>query len=361
MNNTCRLRVAHLQPFVPHYREEFFCLMGGQTRQDIFTYDDMDRATAMKEGRTATRHIGCLKRGPLLVYNPLPLLRGHDVLVLMLHFGHLTTWLLLLTKWLHRRKIVLWGQGISVKRYLKEERRPDRLLRWMIALSDGAWIYMEKEARQWQRLFPRKPIVALKNTLSGAEAMTTYRPRDTIGELKAKYGIRQETVLLYCARFTPERRADLLTEAIAALDAERYAFVIIGGGASKPDFSIYNNVYDFGTLYDDSVKRELFALADIYFQPGWMGLSVVEAMASGLPVFTFRRTRETLQCVEYSYIEHMHNGFILDTTDYLRLILERLTKDDLRQMGDNGRRLVAEELTGRQMAERAMSIINAVS
>lgn len=360
MNSHHRPRIAHLQPLVPHYREEFFSQMSRQTHQDIFVYGAPAEAVAMHQGQTAVKRIGCVSRGAVLLYNPLPLLRGHDVLVLMLHIGHLTTWLLLLTRWLHRRKIILWGQGISVRRYLKEEQQPDRWLRWMLAMADGAWIYMDREADHWRRLLPSKPIAALRNTLSGARAMTRYRPTVTTEALRAKYGISQETVLLFCARFTATRRADLLVQTIERLDAERYAFVIIGGGTPRPDFSAYDNVYDFGALYDENIKRELFALADVYYQPGWVGLSIVEAMASGLPVVTFRRTAETLQCVEYDYIEHLHNGIIVDTIEYLQLMLERLTKDDLRHMGDNGRRMVAEELTTEQMVERALQIVRRV-
>lgn len=195
----------------------------------------------------------------------------------MLHFAHLGTWILLLTKWLHHKKIILWGQGISVRRYLKEEKKPDWKLKWMIALADGIWFYMDKEKDQWQKYFPDKPMVALCNTLSGVDEMTKYQPDLTKDELKAKYGVKQDVIFIFCARFTADRRVDLLLETIKRLDDEKYGFVIIGSGKCKPDFSSYGNVYDFGAVYDTAVKRELFALADIYFQPGWVGLSIVEA------------------------------------------------------------------------------------
>ncbi len=63
-------------------------------------------------------HIVCkhipskLIKGKLLFYNPFSLLgKENKVLVLMLHFAHLGTWILLLTKWLHHKKIILWGAG----------------------------------------------------------------------------------------------------------------------------------------------------------------------------------------------------------------------------------------------------------
>ena len=284
--------------------------------------------------------------------------KNYDTLVLMWHFGHISTWLLLITKFIHRKKIILWGQGISVKRYLKEEKKPNPLLKWMLALADGAWVYMPKEANLWQNIFPSKNIVALNNTLSGTNEMLEYKSLCQKVELKRKYHIKENKILIFCARFTnPYRRTDLLIEAIEKLEKEQFGFIIIGEGAHKPDFSKYNNVYDFGAQYDIKIKKELFELADLYFQPGWVGLSIVEAMAYGKPICTFVRNKETLQCVEYSYIVDGVNGLIFkDITDCVNRI-SKLTIDDIKRMGNNGRLLVKEKLTICNMVKNACSII----
>ena len=366
-------RVAILQPEIPHYRTEFFNLLCERVEGlDLFTYNSeksMKRSGFCIDANLNAnqRHIGNWNVHGVLMYNPMPFcLKNDDTLVLMLHFAHVTTWLLLLTKWLHRKKIILWGQGISVKRYLKESKKPDWKLRWMMALADGAWIYEEPEAKQWQAIFPHKPIVALNNTLSGVEEMIkngnvnlnlNHNGKGS-QEIKEKWGIMQEVVFIFCARFENNyRRTDLLVEAIERLDAEKYGFIIIGEGRNKPDFTKYKNVHDFGAVYDTSVKRELFAVADIYFQPGWVGLSIVEAMAYGKPVFTFRRSEETLQCVEYCYIEEGRNGLIFDDMEDCLKQIEGLTKERIRRMGEASRLLVQNKLTPKQMVENAVSIL----
>ena len=358
-------RIAHLQPMIPHYREEFFSRLGDMTRQDIYTFesDDLSKAQSFNIGSTAHKHIACKSFRGFLLYNPLPLLRGdYDVLVLMLHIGHITTWLLLLTKLFHRKKIILWGQGISVKRYLKEERKPDWKMRLQMSLADGVWLYMEKERQQWSRIFPHKPMTALNNTLTGVEDMARYKPDVTVDDLKKKYGITQHTVLIFCARFeNNHRRADLLVETIKRLDPRRFAFIIIGAGKHKPDFTPYANVHDFGAVYDTNVKRELFAVADIYFQPGWVGLSIVEAMAYGKPVFTFRRSDQTLQCVEYSYIQDGWNGMLLDDIDHCITAITTITDEETRSMGEHARELVTSRLAVKEMAGRAMEVIGKVT
>ena len=358
------ISIAHLQPIIPHYREEFFYLMGKTTEQDVFIYDDVNKASkdSFNLGSTCCKRISSLTLpGGFMINNPLPLLsKKYNALILMLHFGHLTTWLLLLTKWLHRKKIILWGQGISVKRYLREEKKPDWKLRLMISLADGVWFYMDKEMDQWQKLFSRKPMIALRNTLSGVNAMTQYVPEHSVSQLKQKYGIKEDVVLVFCARFTANRRVDLLLETIKRLNPEVFGFIIIGDGAYKPDFSEYHNVHDFGQLYDTSVKRELFAIADIYFQPGWVGLSIVEAMAYGKPIFTFKRSNETLQCVEYSYIRDRVNGRIFTDVEECVSCIEKIKKNEIHSLGKNARDYVKDNITIQQMVNNGMNVINAV-
>lgn len=359
-------RIAFLQPEVPHYRKEFFQDIGNYCeRSAIFVYNSFSFAKekGFEVDTTGLNYIANKKiKNIILLYTPFPLLsKKYDTLVLMLHFAHITTWGLLLTKFIHRKKIILWGQGISVKRYLREEKKLDWKLKWQIGMADGVWLYMEKEAKQWRKIFPDKPIVALNNTLSGVKEMTDYMPHASKDDFKNKYAIKQNTILIFCARFENNyRRTDLLLEAIQRLDAKKYGFIIIGAGKNKPDFSIYENVYDFGAVYDTSIKQELFYIADLYFQPGWVGLSIVEAMAYGKPICTFVRSEETKQCVEYSYIEDGVNGLVFSDIDDCINRISMLGAEDIYRLGQNARHL-AKSLTPEKMAENALTVINAVS
>ena len=120
---------------------------------------------------------------------------------------------------------------------------------------------------------------------------------------------------------------------------------------------MFDNVYDFGAVYDTNVKRELFAIADIYFQPGWVGLSIVEAMAYGLPVFTFRRSEQTKQCVEYSYIRNSQNGMIFEDMDECVSVISGIGQSEIRRLGENAKELVRMHLMPAQMAEKAYSVV----
>lgn len=319
--------------------------------------------TVQKEGfciGLLSKHIANISKGGFVFYNPLTLLCGrYDTLVLMLHQGHLTTWLLLFTKPLHRKKIILWGQGISVKRYLKEEKYPNPLMKWQIAMADGVWIYLEREAQMWRSHFPRKKIVALNNSVTGITKMLDYEPTQTRGQLKEKYGITENIVFIFCARFgSPFRRVDLLEEIIRRMDTKRYGFIIIGAGKGKPDFSQYKNVHDFGAVYDDSIKRELFFISNMYIQPGWIGLSVVEAMAYGLPVCSFnRRGDEIRHGVEFGLLRNGENSILADSVDEFVDRVGHISASEMIALGKNAKDFIRQNNTPEIMADNAMSIL----
>lgn len=355
-------KVALLNPLVPHYREAFFKQLASHIDLDIYVYEEK---SGNANFNVSDLHVKRIKSfgflgDRIIFYNLFPLLsKKYDTLVLMLHFGHLSSWILLLTQFFHRKKIILWGQGISVKRYLKEQKRPNFLFRLMIGLSDGVWLYTEEEQKQWKKIFPHKSIVALNNTISGVEAVlaTNYTAEER-KDLKEKHGIRQEICFIYCARFdNPHRRFDLMVQTIEQLDPVRYGFIMIGEGAYKPDFTSYSNVYDYGKVYDKALKDELFAIADLYYQPGWVGLSVVEAMAYGKPILTFRRSDQVLQCVEYSYIQDGQNGILLNNIEELKQALSNTLQQDIREMGEASKQIVKSKLLMARMTENALSIL----
>lgn len=351
--------IAILQPFIPHYREDFFKGLNEQLECDIFCYETKRIETdKFQQAAISIMPVGSIQYKGFLLYNPFTVIKKkYQTLVLMLNIGHLTTWLLLLTKFIHRKRIILWGHGISVKRYIQEEKKPSKLMRWMIGLSDGIWFYTEAEQELWKKTFPSLKSVSLNNTISDVDEIIKVPEADK-NSLRKKYGIAQKRVLIFCARFNiQERRIDLLLNAIERLDRTRFGFIIIGDGNLKPDFTKYSNVYDFGALYDRKIKEELFQSADIYFQPGWVGLSIVEAMAYGKPVFSFKRTEDILQCVEYTYIKVGVNGLFFDNMEDLITTLINVDDTTLDTMGSNGKKFARECLSMQYMISSGVSLI----
>jgi glycosyltransferase involved in cell wall biosynthesis len=356
--------IAILQPLVPHYREHFFNRLQEQAPFDLYCYDGADalQKRNLAAGTTTVKQLPSWSVGPFVLYNPLRFFnRNYKVLVLMLNFAHLSTWMILLLKPLLKQKVILWGHGISVKRYVQEEQQPSRLLKWMMQLADATWFYTAREMDLWRQVIPDMNAVALNNTISEVEKIM-QQPAPDKAAMREKYQVHARRVLIYCARFNEAgRRIDLLLKLIEETDPAEYAFIIIGAGKYKPDFSPYAHVHDFGAVYDPAVKRELFGLADLYFQPGWIGLSAVEAMAYGKPVCTFKRTEAVLQCVEYSYIRDGYNGLIFENMDACLFMLDKLSEEEIREMGQHATKFVQEHLTMTAMVNNALHSLHAMN
>ena len=98
--------------------------------------------------------------------------------------------------------------------------------------------------------------------------------------------------------------------------------------------------------------------ADLYLQPGWVGLSIVEAFAYGLPVLTFKRSLDTLQCVEYDYIEDRHNGLIYRDLKSCLSKISDLSKKDIEFLSKNAMTYAKNKLTMDQMIQNALVTLN---
>ena len=149
--------IAILQPLVPHYRKDFFNALKNEFQVDIYQYykKNDEESKYYSKSAISTKRIRSFSIGPFLLYNPFTLLKSkYTHLVLPLHIGHITTWLLLFTRFIHHKKIILWGHGISVKRYTKEEKKPSELLKWMIKHSYGCWFYTINELNIWRKKIP---------------------------------------------------------------------------------------------------------------------------------------------------------------------------------------------------------------
>lgn len=354
--------IAVLQPHIPHYREAFFKGLNDYSSTKVYCYESTESAERdnFKKADVETIFLKSYSIGPFMWYDLNPFLsKKVNTLVLMLDFKHLSTWLLLLTQFIHGKKIILWGQGISIKNFLKQEKTTFLPLKLFLKLSDGVWCYTTKELDMWKKRMPALNAVALNNTISGIADILKVPMLYTHDKevLKEKYGIKQPLILIFCARFNAVRRIDLLLDVIEKVDSEKIGFVIIGSGEQKPSFKNYAHVYDFGSVYDFSLKTELFSLSDIYFQPGWLGLSVVEAMAYGKPVFSFVRSKSVYQCVEYAYIGQGYNGELFNSKEELLDKLDKIKLKEIDRLGKNARDFCITKLSINNMVQNAVSLL----
>lgn len=356
------LKIALIQPRIPDYREMFLSALSNLYKVDIYVYNPTYKMTEKHMAPAAipaqTLH-GFNFLNIIWVYSISVLLkRRYNLIIIPAEVRSPSAWLLLFICKLKKIKTILWGHGISISRYLEEEKKYPWFKKMFHNLADHIWLYTDYEKKILAAHINAKKISALNNTINTRALVQADLSVAKKKRLKEKYQIRNEIVFVFCARFSSiQRRADKLLELISKLDKKKYGFIIIGDGPYKPDFASLDNVYDFGAVYDVRIKNELFNLADLYLQPAYLGLSVAEALAYGKPVLTYKRSQQIRQGVEINYIRSLWNGYIAEDSNDLLTFIQELTPSTLETLQQNARQYATENLSVEKMIFNANSAI----
>lgn len=356
------MKIGILYPRLSHYREEFFQAIMQKYETDFFIYESKEESKKKKykNSQIFTHHLATYTLfNKIRLVNISPFLKKkYDILILIGEMRSLSIWVLLLLMKMSNTKTILWGHGISIHSYIEEEKALNPIRVFFHRLADHNWFYTEKEVEIWKNYINKKKLTSLNNTINIEEILN--EPLRNKIQLKKKYNIATKINFIFSARFSnPYRRTDLLLELINRLDSTKYGFIIIGDGELKPSFKSYNNVYDFGAVYDRKSKTELFQIADIYFQPGWIGLSCTEALAYGKMVLTFERSSEVKQCVEYAYLNH-ENSYIAKNIDDLLSFIYSLDQQSIERYSKNAREYAKNNLTMETMINNGLDSLSKI-
>ncbi len=131
---------------------------------------------------------------------------------------------------------------------------------------------------------------------------TTFRPLEPREPYRSEYGVQPwQTAFYFGARFDYTKHVDRVVDALQGYDDPRAVFLIAGDGVLAPDVRALAarnpNVRVLGTVPRAELPR-LHAAADVQFwgsvDVDYPGLVVMEAMSSGLPVYTSDETMNPL-------------------------------------------------------------------
>jgi glycosyltransferase involved in cell wall biosynthesis len=355
--------IAIIQPIITDYRSEFFNNISQNTKLDLYIYNNinLERVKGFSiDNDMSTRKLKSFTIGPFFIYNIIPFLnKKYEYLVIIGNVKHLSAWLLLVIGRFIGLKVIVWGHGISIPRYISESKRIPFIRLLMYRLAYGAWFYTEIEMNLYLNKIKKLTAVSLNNSISEVDEIIKIEPLNVEKKniIKAKYKITTKYNLIICTRFEhPHRKADELLQIIQGINDD-WGLIVIGDGELKPDFSSLENIYDFGSIYEREVKNELFLISDLYIQLGAIGLSVVEAFAYRLPIITLKRSHFTHHGVEYSYITDELNGFLCEDLKDVIFKINTFNKDICETMGINAQKFVKDNLSIRKMANSALSII----
>ncbi len=221
-----------------------------------------------------------------------------------------------------------------------------------ITISNQLHATADSEALNLKKLGYNKKIFVVPNCID-VEAI----------QIKESWHRRKK--ILFLSRVHPKKGINFLIDAVAALRDQMndYEVIIAGEGTteyinelkSQATTSGVDNIFKFvGGIYGPD-KWRLYQAADLFVLPTHsenFGIVVAESLASGTPVVTTTGTPwqelTTYNCGWYTPV---------GTAPLIEAIKQffALSPDELKQMGINGRRLVSQKYSVKQVAEEMYS------
>lgn len=220
---------------------------------------------------------------------------------------------------LHHIPVIYWNHGINLK--TPDNRLKNAVFHFIHDRCDALITYTPEMRKYFSEKNQEKLFVAY-NTLNFEDIDKDAVPSKE--ETKAKYGIREDKVILYISRMLPYKRVNLLMECFA--DVENVAVVMVGPGfsqAQKQTAEAHANLYYLGEKYGSEVNA-IYKMGDVFSTPGHIGLAVNEAMFWGLPIVLL----EGVHAPEIYYMKPGVTGYLAKDEDDFRAYMLDLLQDD---------------------------------
>jgi glycosyltransferase involved in cell wall biosynthesis len=261
--------------------------------------------------------------------------RRYDVVVVPEIIHNLTVWLIVFSRSLLRRPVVLFGFGYRPRSSSMGSRLRNVARGLLLRRADSIISYTERGRRDCldQGIDPSRLFV-LQNTVDTEHLRDVASGIDPliVRETHDRYSPR--LVIAFLGRLVREKHADVLIDAVSMLEARNVdaALLVVGDGPERDALerraSGVDNVHFFGRVYDEVELARLLLASDLLAIPGRIGLTCVHGFSYSLPALT---TSEAIvqQSPEYDYLKDDVNCLILPELDaeVYATALERLARD----------------------------------
>lgn len=318
-------RVCIVQRRLTHYRVPLFERLRAELDAlDIELSLLVGKATPAEESRRDSGEIHWARTVPThyiagsrLCWQPINrYLSGIELLVVTQENSLLANHGLLLLP--RKFSFAFWGHGANLQRdgpgALKE-----RFKRWTNRYADWWFAYTQMSAALVEQTgFPPDRITTLNNAIDTSELR---RQMDSVTD-EEKAALRQELrlgngpVAAFVGSFHPDKRLDLLFLAADALREfyPEFRLLVIGDGPKRDAVENYSACRPWCSFVGTKTGREKavhLAVADVMLNPGLVGLGLLDAFASGVPLVT---TDCRLHSPEIAYLKHNENGVITENS-----------------------------------------------
>lgn len=214
-------------------------------------------------------------------------------------------------------RLAFWGHGANLQA-TDDQSWAERFKRWTTCRVDWWFAYTDISAALVQRCgFDPERITVLNNSIDTSALRADVAAAGLLrrDELRRSLGLQADgPVAVFVGSLYADKRIDWLVAAAAALRARipGAQLAIAGAGPLEPMVRAAAS-QDAGIVYVGAVsgprKAKLLACADVMLNPGLVGLGILDAFATGLPLLTTTSRRHG---PEIAYLHHGVNGLMVD-------------------------------------------------
>jgi glycosyltransferase involved in cell wall biosynthesis len=279
-------KVVVLQTVSTDYRQALWRALAALTGGDVLIlagarYFDPTIATRHEVGSPLMKvHNRYLFGRRLLAQRvPLRLLLSAETVIAELNPRILTTWGVVAARRVLGRRTVLWGHACSRHGPLSTA---DQVRQVMRHLAHTVVVYTDREQAALARRMPTKDVVVAPNGLLPRADMMPRAPSDSVRDF------------IYVGRLVAQKRPDLLVEAyLRARDRlpATARLLIVGSGPLRESLEqvviaagATERVRFFGHVSQLTELRAVYATALASVSPGYVGLSITQSLAFGVPM-----------------------------------------------------------------------------
>ncbi|WP_207345848.1 glycosyltransferase [Arthrobacter sp. E3] len=269
---------------LPKYRAECIGLLKNEFADDLSIYiSDAHLDPSVKSGiptnyyNRMTMHRAFTGKLFLQIASDFTPLRARNIVV-DLNPRSVTAWLLLISRYIIRRRTLVWGHVHPQK---GASSRTKYLRLAMRRLSAGTILYTYKDMLKARADLPNARVWVAPNSLYKAEM------------IRAGSGDSVRDNVLYVGRFEPAKKVGLLLKSFAQIEKilPDVGLVLVGGGTEEgmlrnmaEELGILDKVTFAGWIDDASDLEPIYDNAFCTVSPGFAGLGLTQSLGFGVPM-----------------------------------------------------------------------------
>jgi glycosyltransferase involved in cell wall biosynthesis len=370
-----RLRVAIVVNFLTTYRADFYrrLLANEEISVTIYCHEAPPHLNIPTIHQQFPEHVrvirGFFSYRERVVVSSLPwreLFTAYDAVYVEGNPRYLSLALLATLLRVTRRKVIMWAMVHSFRN--SRTGHAVRLL-WY-RLFDQLLVYSEKEVAYLTASQFAGRIVSIDNGIDydRIEAATNAWPQSRLSKWRASQQLSNSLIVLSCARLEQKNKFSQFLDIFPKLieTHPNVVWCIIGEGSDRGaleskarHLGVTPNVRFLGRIYDEAEQAPWFLSSRVLVHPGAIGLTLLHAMAFGLPVVTHDNARH--HGPEFSIMRDGETGITHpeDTPDDMLKSVRELLQDPVlgQYMGTAGRHLVKTKYNTQAMVRHFLEFL----